>query len=113
MRACVRCGVAASCVHMHGCVPCTWPPFIRLLRVAWLVGGVAQVMDLLGPSLWDVWSQQGQSLQEPYVACIAMEAVTILKALHEKGWVGSDSSTAQHSTQLTGACGRACSRTRP
>lgn len=92
MHVCVAAWLLHACTW-HGCVPCTWPPFIRLLRVAWLVGGVAQVMDLLGPSLWDVWSQQGQSLQEPYVACIAMEAVTILKALHEKGWVGSASST--------------------
>jgi serine/threonine protein kinase len=43
------------------------------------------VMDLLGPSLWDVWNQHGQHLSETYVACIAMEAVNILQALHAKG----------------------------
>lgn len=42
-------------------------------------------MDLLGPSLWDVWNQHGQHLSEPYVACVAMEALTILQALHNRG----------------------------
>lgn len=42
-------------------------------------------MDLLGPSLWDVWNQQGQRLSEAYVACVAMEALTILQALHNRG----------------------------
>lgn len=44
-----------------------------------------QVMDLLGPSLWDMWNQSGQHLTEAYVACVAMEALTILQALHLKG----------------------------
>jgi hypothetical protein len=44
-----------------------------------------QVMDLLGPSLWDVWNSRAQHLSEAYVACVAMEALSILKALHEKG----------------------------
>ena len=44
-----------------------------------------QVMDLLGPSLWDMWNQSGQHLTETYVACVAMEALTILQALHLKG----------------------------
>ncbi|KAK9818133.1 hypothetical protein WJX72_007616 [[Myrmecia] bisecta] len=48
------------------------------------------VMDLLGPSLWDLWSKEGQKLTEKYVACIAMEALQILEALHAKGWVHGD-----------------------
>lgn len=44
-----------------------------------------QVMDLLGPSLWDVWNQKNQQLSEEYVACVAMEALAILQALHLKG----------------------------
>ncbi len=42
-------------------------------------------MDLLGPSLWDVWNQKNQHLPEYYVACVAMEALSILQALHQKG----------------------------
>ncbi|KAG2430221.1 hypothetical protein HXX76_010320 [Chlamydomonas incerta] len=48
------------------------------------------VMDLLGPSLWDVWNQHGQRLSEAYVACVAMEALTILQALHTRGYVHGD-----------------------
>ncbi|EFJ40321.1 histone kinase [Volvox carteri f. nagariensis] len=48
------------------------------------------VMDLLGPSLWDVWNQHGQHLSEAYVACVAMEALTILQALHARGYVHGD-----------------------
>lgn len=47
-------------------------------------------MDLLGPSLWDVWNQQYQHLSEGYVACVAVEALTILQALHNKGYVHGD-----------------------
>ena len=43
------------------------------------------VMDLLGSSLWDVWNQEGQQLTAQYVACVAVEALTILEALHAKG----------------------------
>jgi len=42
-------------------------------------------MDLLGPSLWDVWNQQYQHLSEGYAACVAVESLTILQALHNKG----------------------------
>lgn len=47
-------------------------------------------MDVLGPSLWDVWNAKNQSLTESYVACVAMEAIWILKAIHEKGFVHGD-----------------------
>ena len=46
-----------------------------------------QVMDVLGPSLWDVWNSQGQIMSSEMVACIAVEAVYILKDLHAKGYV--------------------------
>eukprot|EP00200_Dunaliella_tertiolecta_P000955 CAMPEP_0202362956 /NCGR_PEP_ID=MMETSP1126-20121109/14942_1 /ASSEMBLY_ACC=CAM_ASM_000457 /TAXON_ID=3047 /ORGANISM="Dunaliella tertiolecta, Strain CCMP1320" /LENGTH=607 /DNA_ID=CAMNT_0048957273 /DNA_START=143 /DNA_END=1963 /DNA_ORIENTATION=- len=48
------------------------------------------VMDMLGPSLWDLWNQQGQSMSQEMVACIAMEALSILKELHNKGYVHGD-----------------------
>uniref|UniRef100_A0A7S0WZX7 non-specific serine/threonine protein kinase n=1 Tax=Chlamydomonas leiostraca TaxID=1034604 RepID=A0A7S0WZX7_9CHLO len=48
------------------------------------------VMDLLGPSLWDVWNLKNQHLSEAYVACVAMEALSILQALHSKGYVHGD-----------------------
>lgn len=44
-----------------------------------------QVMDLLGPSLWDAWNSQTIDMTQQYVACVAMEAIIILQALHEKG----------------------------
>eukprot|EP00798_Chlamydomonas_sp_ICE-L_P008239 gene8239-1505_t len=48
------------------------------------------VMDLLGPSLWDIWNSHRQHLAEAYVACVAMEAVSILQGLHAKGYVHGD-----------------------
>jgi len=43
-------------------------------------------MELLGPSLWDVWNGPAdQALSEQYVACVAVEALTILEHLHGKG----------------------------
>lgn len=44
-----------------------------------------QVMDMLGPSLWDVWNTSGQVMGQEMVSCIAMEALTILKDLHARG----------------------------
>ena len=43
------------------------------------------VMDMLGPSLWDVWNQSGQVMSQEMVACIGVEALSILKELHSKG----------------------------
>jgi hypothetical protein len=42
-------------------------------------------MDMLGPSLWDVWNSQGQVMSQEMVACIAVEALAILEKLHAKG----------------------------
>ncbi len=42
-------------------------------------------MDMLGPSLWDVSNNQGQGMAQEMVACIAIEALAILKELHAKG----------------------------
>lgn len=44
-----------------------------------------QVLDMLGPSLWDVWNTQNQIMTQELVTCIAVEALTILKELHGKG----------------------------
>ena len=49
------------------------------------VVGAAQVMDMLGPSLWDVWNSQGQVMSQEMVSCIAVEALSILEKLHLKG----------------------------
>ncbi|KAK3034359.1 hypothetical protein RJ639_032257 [Escallonia herrerae] len=49
-----------------------------------------QVMDMLGPSLWDVWNSSNQMLSEEMVACIAVEAISILEQLHQKGFVHGD-----------------------
>ncbi|KAK2076960.1 Casein kinase 1-like protein hd16 [Prototheca wickerhamii] len=48
------------------------------------------VMDMLGPSLWDVWNGRSQSMPLDMVACIAVEAVAVLERLHERGFVHGD-----------------------
>ncbi|KAF7038011.1 hypothetical protein CFC21_048256 [Triticum aestivum] len=48
------------------------------------------VMDILGPSLWDVWNSLGQTMTPSMVACIAVEAISILEKLHAKGFVHGD-----------------------
>lgn len=48
------------------------------------------VMDMLGPSLWDVWNSVGQAMSANMVACIAVEAISILEKLHLKGFVHGD-----------------------
>ncbi|KAF8407035.1 hypothetical protein HHK36_006160 [Tetracentron sinense] len=47
-------------------------------------------MDVLGPSLWDVWNSSNQMLSEEMVACIAVEAISILEKLHSRGFVHGD-----------------------
>lgn len=41
------------------------------------------VMDILGPSLWDVWNEKNNRLSESFVASIAIEAIAILAGLHQ------------------------------
>ncbi|TYH91678.1 hypothetical protein ES332_A13G130900v1 [Gossypium tomentosum] len=48
------------------------------------------VMDMLGPSLWDVWNTLGQSMSPNMAACVAVEAISILEKLHLKGFVHGD-----------------------
>ncbi|KAG0462932.1 hypothetical protein HPP92_021408 [Vanilla planifolia] len=48
------------------------------------------VMDMLGPSLWDVWNNSSHSMPIEMVACIAIEAISILEKMHSKGYVHGD-----------------------
>ncbi|VAH30135.1 unnamed protein product [Triticum turgidum subsp. durum] len=48
------------------------------------------VMDILGPSLWDVWNSLGQAMSPHMAACIAVEAISILEKFHSKGFVHGD-----------------------
>ncbi|KAF8393432.1 hypothetical protein HHK36_021676 [Tetracentron sinense] len=48
------------------------------------------VMDILGPSLWDVWNNKSHTMSVEMVACIAIEAISILEKMHSKGFVHGD-----------------------
>ncbi|CAA0826906.1 Protein kinase family protein [Striga hermonthica] len=48
------------------------------------------VMDMLGPNLWDVWNNNAHSMSIEMVACIAIEAISILENMHSKGYVHGD-----------------------
>ncbi|CAO2816791.1 unnamed protein product [Amaranthus hypochondriacus] len=48
------------------------------------------VMDMLGPSLWDVWNNNHHSMSIEMVACIAIEAISILEKMHSRGYVHGD-----------------------
>ncbi|GJM94850.1 hypothetical protein PR202_ga11532 [Eleusine coracana subsp. coracana] len=48
------------------------------------------IMDMLGPSLWDVWNNNSHSMSVEMVACIAIEAISILEKMHSKGYVHGD-----------------------
>ncbi|KAL1834618.1 hypothetical protein DCAR_0104830 [Daucus carota subsp. sativus] len=50
------------------------------------------VMDMLGPSLWDIWNNKSNSntMSTEMVACIAIEAISILEKVHSKGYVHGD-----------------------
>ncbi|XVE88824.1 hypothetical protein DITRI_Ditri19aG0099500 [Diplodiscus trichospermus] len=48
------------------------------------------VMDMLGPSLWDVWNNNSHTMSIEMVACIAIEAISILEKMHSKGFVHGD-----------------------
>ncbi|XP_028783607.1 casein kinase 1-like protein HD16 [Neltuma alba] len=52
-------------------------------------GYYIMVMDMLGPSLYDVWKKSHiMSIQT--VACIAIEAISILEKMHSRGYVHGD-----------------------
>ncbi|GAV61267.1 Pkinase domain-containing protein, partial [Cephalotus follicularis] len=46
------------------------------------------VMDMLGPSLWDMWNYATMSVE--MVACVAVEALSILEKMHSKGYLHGD-----------------------
>ncbi|KAF6167303.1 hypothetical protein GIB67_043164 [Kingdonia uniflora] len=48
------------------------------------------VMDILGPSLWDVWNNKSQTMSTEMVACIAIESISILEKVHSKGYIHGD-----------------------
>ncbi|CAI9755669.1 unnamed protein product [Fraxinus pennsylvanica] len=48
------------------------------------------VMDILGPSLWDVWNNNPHTMSIEMVACIAIEAISILEKMHSRGYVHGD-----------------------
>ncbi|XWS17690.1 hypothetical protein CRYUN_Cryun33cG0089000 [Craigia yunnanensis] len=48
------------------------------------------VMDMLGPSLWDVWNNNSHTMSIEMVACIAIEAISILEKMNSKGYVHGD-----------------------
>ncbi|CAK0753731.1 hypothetical protein CVIRNUC_002242 [Coccomyxa viridis] len=48
------------------------------------------IMELLGPSLWDLCKEKEPILSVEFVAYIAIEALQILEGLHVKGYVHGD-----------------------
>lgn len=48
------------------------------------------VMDILGPSLWDVWNNNNHAMSVEMVACIGIEAISILEKMHLRGYVHGD-----------------------
>ena len=66
----------------------------------------AQVMDMLGPSLWDVWNTHGQVMSQEMVSCIAVEALSILEKLHLKGCASARLPHTVHGCPLPYVVGR-------
>jgi len=56
----------------------------------WYGDYYVMVMDMPGPSLWDAWNSSGQTMSSEMVACIGVEAISILDKLHSKGYVHGD-----------------------
>lgn len=70
---------------LNGCYGIPWVHFKGRQAEYYIL-----IMDMLGPSLWDVWNSLGQSMSPNMVACIAVEAISILEKLHSKGFVHGD-----------------------
>ncbi|KAG6738449.1 hypothetical protein POTOM_058068 [Populus tomentosa] len=70
---------------LNGCYGIPWVHYKGRLGDFYIL-----VMDMLGPSLWDVWNSLGQSMSPNMAACIAVEAISILEKLHMKGFVHGD-----------------------
>ncbi|PKI71014.1 hypothetical protein CRG98_008595 [Punica granatum] len=51
---------------------------------------VGKVMDMLGPSLWDIWNNNTNTMSIEMVACIAIEAISILEKVHSRGYIHGD-----------------------
>ncbi|CAA6667158.1 unnamed protein product [Spirodela intermedia] len=71
--------------HLNGCYGLPWVHYKGRQGDYFIL-----VMDILGPSLWDVWNSIGQAMSPTMVACIAVEAISILEKLHQKGFVHGD-----------------------
>lgn len=46
---------------------------------------MVQIMELLGPSLWDVLHESEKKMPVQFVACVAVEVLRILQDLHGRG----------------------------
>ncbi|KAI4381900.1 hypothetical protein MLD38_007922 [Melastoma candidum] len=55
------------------------PPYECRSIIFW---EAVMVMDILGPSLWDVWNNNSHVMSVEMVACTAIEALSILEKLH-------------------------------
>ncbi|AET01488.2 putative protein kinase CK1-CK1-Pl family [Medicago truncatula] len=53
-------------------------------------GYYIMIMDILGPSLYDEWNNKSHSMSTEMVACIAIEAISILEKMHSRGYVHGD-----------------------
>ncbi len=69
---------------MAGCAAAL-PPALPCSRLPRLSSRLPPPPRLPARSLWDIWNQEGQQLTAQYVACVAVEALTILEDLHKKG----------------------------
>ncbi|XP_028789718.1 casein kinase 1-like protein HD16 [Neltuma alba] len=53
-------------------------------------GYYIMVMDMLGPSLWDVLVVVNSRMSVQMIACIAVEAISIFEKMHSRGYVHGD-----------------------
>jgi len=62
----------------------------RLMHTGTLQDYYVMVMELLGPSLQDLFEEHHQRLDMRTVACIACESIAILQNIHDRGYVHCD-----------------------